>query len=728
MERMEELIRQSLQARAQDVEPTPALWLEVDRRVARRRRLQVVTWSLAGVAAAVLAVFAVPAVIGLFSGPDQLDIAPLDRTPAGGVVPTHVVTVEDDGVARLVDLRTGDAVRDLAELPFVPADLAVSPVSTVEAVELVAIAATGELAVVGPGGETWSSGTVDAPDGFARSVVAAPDGRWFATTSPTQEADGATVAVAPPPSSWGPGEDVTWTEIGMVTDAAHRLVAWTGATADEGDRSTLWLVTGDGALLREQLEVIDGVPTYLEIGERDQREQGARVLDAAPSFVRGGADGEASYLLVLHGAAAPALELVESQAATTSTAGLPLAPFFGEVDPADLWLDAKQDAALVGDGERTWLFAHDGAGGFAEPTALPDGTVRAGLLDVQRPGGATTDDLVDEPATEPTDPEEAQPEGPVVEGAPLPAPIVTVSRRDLVLHGPDGARTLYTLPEEGESTFVSARVRPGSTVDDLVVAALVRAEGMLDLREYRWDGRELTWDYLPDHLQPGVGDDADAGPQAHGPVWSPDGDRLAWFEFGTGAAPTLRVIGWTDTGPGTGEPATDNASFTIDTLGNVPLVPVEWVATPGWPASTAIHAVALDSTAWYLLPVDIQADGAVALVEGPGGQAPGEFVPSAQFERGAILGVASDDETVRWTVQLTSDGLVLEELPDDGPITATPLPADLSPDDGLVEAWVRAIGDGALVGSPRTASAYYVAPDGSANRLPGPVIDADVVR
>jgi hypothetical protein len=116
MERMEQLIRESLQARAQDVEPTPALWLEVDRRVARRRRFQVLSWSLAGAAAVVAAVLAVPAIVGLFDGPEQLEIPPLDRTPAAGVVSTHVVAIEDDGVARLLDLRTGEAVRDLAEL------------------------------------------------------------------------------------------------------------------------------------------------------------------------------------------------------------------------------------------------------------------------------------------------------------------------------------------------------------------------------------------------------------------------------------------------------------------------------------------------------------------------------------------------------------------------------------------------------------------------------------
>jgi hypothetical protein len=717
MERMEALIRQSLEARAQDVEPTPALWLEVDRRVTRRRRLQVLTWSLAGAAAAVLAVFAVPAVIGLFTGPEQIEIPPLDRTPAAGVVSTHVVTVGDDGVARLVDLRTGDAVRDLAELEFVPADLAVSPTSTLDRVEFAALAETGELVVVGPDGEIWAGGEVDPPAGSARSVVAAPDGRWFATTAATEEADGATVTVAPPITSWAAGEDVTWTEVGMIVDQGSRLVAWTGDTTDEGDRSELWLVTAEGRLVQETLEVTDGVPRSLEVGSSELD----AVLDAATSAARGGQIGEPFYVLRDVGAGP---EVVWFDADGRASEHVPLAGLLDEVDGTTLWLDAKQDGALVGDGERTWLVAHDGRGTFADPTELGDGIVRAALLDVARPGGSEDDEPTDEPTADPDAPETAQPEAPVVDGAPLPSPIVTVSRRDLVLHGPDGPRTLYTLPAEGESTFVSARVRPGSTVDDLTVAALVRAEGMLDLREYRWDGSELTWDYLPDHLQPGVGDDAEAGPQAHGPVWSPDGAHLAWFEFGTGAAPTLRVIGWTDEGPGTGEPATDNASFTIDTRGNVPLLPSEWVATPGAAAATELRATWLDSNeGWYALPVDLQADGAVALdtsvVEVRGG-------PSG----GGILGVASDEvASPRWSVQSTFDGAMLHETGvEPGTARSWSLPTELLPGDGLVELWVRAIGDGALVGSSNTATAYYVDQDGTPNRIAGEVVDADVVR
>jgi hypothetical protein len=722
MERMEQLIRESLEARAHDVEPTPALWLEVDRRVARRRRFQVVSWSLAGVTAVLAAVLAVPAIVGLFTGPDTIEIPPLDRTPAAGVVSTHVVAIDAEGTVSLVDLRTGETVRELADAAGLgaPLDVVVSPTATAEVVEFAAVSTSGEVLIVGPESEEWGNAGEDrAQDGFAWSVSVSADGRWVATTSPTAESDGSTVSLRPMPSH-AIGADPGWREVGPVMDPAHRLVAWTGATADEGDRSTLWLVTGDGLLLSQVVEVTDGVPTSVELGARE--EERWRVLDAATSFVQAGADGEASYLLA-DAAAGP--ELVW-RSATGSVATVDLARTLGDVDVADLWLDAKQDGALVGDGERTWLVAHDGRGAFAEPIALADGFVRAAMLDVARPGGPVTDDPTedpaDDPAAAPVEPDPAQPDGPVVEGATLPAPIVTVSARQLTLHGPDGPQVIAELAVEGESRFISARVRPGSTIDDLTVVALTTAEGMWDLRTVRWVGGELTvFEPFPEPHIPGWGGAAGEGMSPQGPVWSPDGDRLAWFEFGTGPA-TMRVVGWDD-GPGTGDPATDNASFELDTRGQVPLIPVEWVATPGGPSATELRAVALDSNeGWYALPVDVQGDGAVA-VDGSGFRVePGDGTD-------LVVGVADAGRSeVRWLLQLTFGGPVLVDAAGPQQGRRTELPTALMPGDGLTQLSLRAIGDGALVASPHTGAGYYVTSEGEANRLPGEVFDADVIR
>jgi predicted MFS family arabinose efflux permease len=55
MDRIETLIRESLAARAQDVEPTPALYQQVQRKVARRQRWRIAVWTLAGATAAMRA-------------------------------------------------------------------------------------------------------------------------------------------------------------------------------------------------------------------------------------------------------------------------------------------------------------------------------------------------------------------------------------------------------------------------------------------------------------------------------------------------------------------------------------------------------------------------------------------------------------------------------------------------------------------------------------------------
>jgi hypothetical protein len=61
-------------------------------------------------------------------------------------------------------------------------------------------------------------------------------------------------------------------------------------------------------------------------------------------------------------------------------------------------------------------------------------------------------------------------------------PVVVIDQNALVLVTPEDTRTLVTLPEEGESWFLSVAVRPGSTVDDLTIVTTTTAEGFADLR------------------------------------------------------------------------------------------------------------------------------------------------------------------------------------------------------------------------------------------------------
>ncbi len=211
-------------------------------------------------------------------------------------------------------------------------------------------------------------------------------------------------------------------------------------------------------------------------------------------------------------------------------------------------------------------------------------------------------------------------------------PLVVADGRDLVLVGADGERTvLTTLAAEGESTFVTVSVRPGSSVDDLQLVTSTTAEGMVDLRFLHVVGGEVTTSTV---LEGGYAPAGDAGTPERGldVVWSPDGDALAWFEpIGTPGAVSLRTIGFSEDGPGTGDRATDNAAFALPLDGvDGPVDAAAWVIrdpdedgvapVTGAVATTTIVAVARDGSPAVLTAVlDRQADGAWArAAEDPG--------------------------------------------------------------------------------------------------------------
>src|SRR5690606_25618161 len=88
-----------------------ALWREVDRRVARRKRYQVMTWSLAGATAALAAVVAAPTVID-FVQPDRtpdIGAVPMTEGPTAGVVPELYVT-DVDGYLSLYTTASNEPV------------------------------------------------------------------------------------------------------------------------------------------------------------------------------------------------------------------------------------------------------------------------------------------------------------------------------------------------------------------------------------------------------------------------------------------------------------------------------------------------------------------------------------------------------------------------------------------------------------------------------------------
>lgn len=180
--------------------------------------------------------------------------------------------------------------------------------------------------------------------------------------------------------------------------------------------------------------------------------------------------------------------------------------------------------------------------------------------------------------------------------------------QELALVGDDHVEVLYTLPDEGESVFRAAAVRPGSTRDDMTVVVVTSAEGMYDLRwlEIR-DGQVGELRSFPDayRMRPDL-----AARQALVPtvVWSPDGNTIAWVEPGDDGA-VLRTVGW-HAGPGTGRTADDNASFGLEGAPAV-LQARSWEVAHSDGSQTVLTAES-ETGEGFRIQLERQADGAWA--------------------------------------------------------------------------------------------------------------------
>jgi hypothetical protein len=313
-------------------------------------------------------------------------------------------------------------------------------------------------------------------------------------------------------------------------------------------------------------------------------------------------------------------------------------------------------------------------------------------------------------------------------------PLVVADGRELVLVTGDGERTvLTTLAAEGESTFLTVRVRPGSSVDDLQVVASTTAEGMVDLRFLHVvDGGVAASTMLEGAYAPA----GDAGSPEHGlaVVWSPDGDSLAWFEPSeTPGAVSLRTIGFSEDGPGTGDTATDNAAFTLPLDGvDGPVDAAAWVdrdpaddgidPVAGAVATTTIVAVARDGSPAVLTAVlDRQADGAWARsAEDPGlmarilaedGTGGDQRVVAATAVAGELRALVLRDDT---TALVTGDAVA------GGPV-ATELSAELVAAVGREGAAAGfelvALGSATLIVDPGEGTAWRVSSEGGVDEV-----------
>lgn len=181
--------------------------------------------------------------------------------------------------------------------------------------------------------------------------------------------------------------------------------------------------------------------------------------------------------------------------------------------------------------------------------------------------------------------------------------------QELMLRIDDAVLIVGVLDPEGESFYRHATIWPGSTRDEITVVAVSEAEGMYDLR---WltvrDGEEDTpVEAFPMRYQPDT-ETVGATEVAVIPMFSPDGQSLAWLDWNADGDVSLRTVGW-DQGPGTGRTEDDNATFALEELpAGVRLQ--SWEALDG--ATSELHAVDEEGNAWTIT-ARRQADGALAL-------------------------------------------------------------------------------------------------------------------
>lgn len=744
----EQLVRDTLARRADDVEPTPVLWGRVSRRIDRRRRWAVLAWIAAGVTAMVVAAVAVPAIVGEVRQDPTPEVA--DEPPsstvgaeapeiaAGAEVPPAVVTVEDGELVR-TDLATGQ--RDTLETPEGEVtDVAVRPGSDPEALELV-VALDSDISVglAYEGTRLVAQGQVPGET----SPTFSPGGRHLAWIEEGPNRQRGLVGVTSVDDDFGAFVQASTGRIDTYDPGGGVLLGvldWTGSDAT-GGTSELWVDTSDGPVV-QPFEVRGG--DAVAVAESAPLTVGGELVGGGDAKTAA-ADGVGPTTLLTD--AGHGLELSfnpTSGAEDEGGAALPLPEAVAAADPYEVTaFDTRADATVVGTEEGAWLVTHDGEAGDGTVTQLGEGGASSASFVAPDPAAADADaDATEDegPGTEePTEPDEQlTPDDDAAATSDDPTGLVTADERTLTLHRDRGDPVeLATLPAEGESTIAAVSVRPGSSADDLTAAVLTRAEGMLDVRLLRVYGDEENSEglaRLPRYVrfepieQPES--DGDGAPltmpdrdeaSVPSPVWSPDGETLAWVAPLADGGSELRAVTVGDVHADV--PVGEVQRLDLDT--EEALRAQDWITFPGGgeEADLASQGALLltdesEANAGYQLPVETSADGAVALADGSEAYGVGE--PGLVELEGADpvfdLGSSSVGDLLDTAVVSTGDGETAVRFLEDAVATGSGRDSnddgrneDVAIDDSLSgpggEVELQLAGDRILVGfGPRFAT------------------------
>jgi hypothetical protein len=374
MRDIEQELRESLQARAQDVRPDPETWNRVQRRIRRRQTVRVALGGLAAAAAVVVAAVVLPGVlrgtlVDIDTGPADQPTAPTEPVPTPAPDAQALLAVADEHGVRLLG---GDSLVPGADR------VAIRPGASADRLTV----ATRDVATCALQLTTLVDGQVDRTQGLAASMT---DCQTAPVWSPEGDAlawmDGAEVRVlrwaGQPEAGDAPLETVGWPIALNLDDARITDWVWTVPGAPGGPVQGVLYLTGtigDGSARAFALQIDrqgDGAFAIAAeaavVADYDvddgawrvvARADGSKARMASQSAGLGGGEGVEYALLV-------------TDTGRVAVAGV----------ERDTWAYAELeiDAATLED-NRAWLAAHghevavgDGVGGAWRLTLAPDG-------------------------------------------------------------------------------------------------------------------------------------------------------------------------------------------------------------------------------------------------------------------------------------------------------------------------------------------------------------------